>query len=77
MLRAVDVYTGRVLWEISLPGLGTFYDNTSHQPGAGEVGSNYVTLADRIYVAYGAQLLELDAGNGRSAAGLEVARTRR
>ena len=72
MLRAVDVYTGRVLWEASLPGLGTFYDNTSHQPGAGEVGSNYVTLADRIYVAYGAKLLELDARTGDSLPGLEV-----
>jgi outer membrane protein assembly factor BamB len=72
MLRAVDVYTGRVLWQISLPGLGTFYDNTSHQPGAGEVGSNYVTLADRIYVVYGTKLLELDARTGDHVRQLEL-----
>jgi len=72
MLRAVDVYTGRVLWEVQLPGLGTFYDNTSHQPGAGEVGSNYVTLADRIYVAYGTKLLELDARTGSQLRELEL-----
>ena len=72
MLRAVDVYTGRVLWEISLPGLGAFYDNTSHQPGAGEVGSNYVTLADRIYVAYGPKLLELDARTGEQLRQLQL-----
>jgi len=65
-LRAMDVYTGRVLWERDLPGLGTFYDNTSHQPGANAVGSNYVSLADAIYVAYGPVTLRLDPATGRT-----------
>lgn len=66
LLRAIDIYTGNQLWEKSLPGLGEFYDNTKHMPGAGEIGSNYVTLADRVFVVYGERLLELDAKNGKT-----------
>jgi len=65
MLRALDIYTGRLLWQKDLPGLGTFYDHTNHQPGAGEIGSNYVSLEDRVYVVYGEVILELDAATGR------------
>src|SRR5207249_134928 len=35
-----------------------------HFSGAGEIGSNYVTLPDRVYVVYGRAILELDAGTG-------------
>ncbi len=66
MLRAVDVYTGRLLWERDLPGVGKYYDNTSHFPGAGEIGSNYVTTVDRVYVVHGPDLLELDAATGET-----------
>ncbi len=65
MLRAVDVYTGRVLWQTELKGVGDYYNNTSHHPGAGEIGSNYVSLPDRVYVVYGAEILELDAATGK------------
>jgi outer membrane protein assembly factor BamB len=65
MLRSVDVYTGRLLWEKSLPEVGKFYDNTSHHPGAGEIGSNYVSLQDHLYVVYGDAILELDASSGQ------------
>lgn len=64
MLRSVDVYTGRVFWEKELPGLGTYYDTTRHFAGAGEIGSNYVTLPDAVYVVYGAKILKLDAATG-------------
>ncbi|MEM7014187.1 MAG: PQQ-binding-like beta-propeller repeat protein, partial [Verrucomicrobiota bacterium] len=64
MLRAVDVYTGELLWERDLPGLGTYYNTTAHFPGAGEIGSNYVSLPDRVYAAYGREVLELDAETG-------------
>lgn len=64
MIRALDVYTGRVLWKAPLPEIGSAYNNTSHQPGANALGSNYVSLADGIYVAYGAKCLRLDAGTG-------------
>lgn len=66
MLRCVDVYTGRVWWEREFPGLGTFYDNTSHQSGAGEIGGNYVSLEDHVYVIHNANLLELDATTGET-----------
>jgi len=50
LMRAVDVYTGRLLWQRTIKGLGQYYDNTAHHAGAGDVGSNYVSLADGIYV---------------------------
>jgi len=65
-LRCVDVYTGRLLWQKDLPKLGEYYNKTSHFTGASEIGSNYVTLADRVYVVYGTQLLELDAETGET-----------
>ncbi len=64
MLRCVDVYTGRVWWERDLPGLGKFYEYTGHQPGAGEIGSNYVSTEDHVYVVHGQELLALDATTG-------------
>ncbi|HOV75616.1 MAG TPA: PQQ-binding-like beta-propeller repeat protein [Candidatus Hydrogenedentes bacterium] len=64
MIRALDVYTGRVLWQASLPAIGKAYDNTSHQPGANAIGSNYVSLSDGIYVAYGSKCLRLDPATG-------------
>jgi len=66
MLRAVDVYTGRVLWERELKDVGKYYDVTRHFPGAGEIGTNYVSLPDRVYVVYGSQILALDAATGKT-----------
>ena len=66
MLRCVDVYTGRVLWERDLPGLGKYYDTTAHFAGAGEIGSNYVTMEDAVYVVYGPDILELEPGTGET-----------
>jgi len=63
-LRAVDVYTGRLLWEKPLKEFGRFYNTTSHFSGAGEIGSNYVSLADKIYAVYNDTILELDAATG-------------
>ena len=65
MLRAVDVYTGRLLWQRELKDLGTYYNRTDHFAGAGEIGSNYVTLPDRVYAVYGPKILELDAATGK------------
>ena len=65
MLRAVDVYTGRVLWEKRLERVGALYDNTSHFPGAGEYGSNYVSLHDGVYIIHGANILRLDPTDGK------------
>ncbi|MCX5685121.1 MAG: PQQ-binding-like beta-propeller repeat protein, partial [Planctomycetota bacterium] len=65
VLRAVDIYTGRLLWQQELKNLGEYYDNTIHQPGANEIGSNYASASDGIYVAYGAECLRLDPATGR------------
>ncbi len=66
MLRAVDVYTGHVLWERELPGLGAYYNITGHFPGAGEIGSNYVTLPDAVYAVYGRSILQLAPASGET-----------
>jgi len=68
IIRAKDVYTGRVLWEADLKGIGTYYDYTSHQPGANSLGSNYVSLADGIYVAHGDVGLRLAPATGKKVA---------
>jgi outer membrane protein assembly factor BamB len=65
MLRAVDIYTGRLLWEAKLPGVGALYDNTAHQPGANSSGTNYIAMPDGIYVAYGDACLRLDPASGK------------
>jgi outer membrane protein assembly factor BamB len=67
-LRAVDVYTGRLLWESSLPGLGDAYDNAFHQPGANAGGSNYVSTTDGIYIAYKTVCVRLDPTTGAETA---------
>lgn len=68
MLRAVDVYTGRLLWQRELPNLGVFYDNTGHHPGAGAIGGNYCTTEDSVYVVYGRKCLRLDPATGETLA---------
>ena len=65
-LRAMDVYTGRLLWEKYLPGFGVYYNTTSHQPGANSIGSNYVSVHDGIYAAYGKICLRLDPATGKT-----------
>ena len=72
LLRAVDVYTGRMLWEKELPNLGFYYRNTSHHPGANEIGSNYVSLPDAVYVAYGDTVLRLDPATGETVKELKL-----
>lgn len=64
MLRAVDVYTGRMIWQRELEGFGSYYNTTSHFAGAGEIGSNYVSLPDRVYAVHDTRILELDAATG-------------
>jgi outer membrane protein assembly factor BamB len=71
MLRCMDIYTGRVLWEAKLPGVGAFYDNTAHQPGANAAGTNFVSTSDGIYVLHDRACLRLDPATGQ-----EIARFR-
>jgi len=75
IIRAVDVYTGRVIWEADLPKVGDsfvkrpiFRENESHEPGANHMGSNYATAPDGLYVGYGTNILRLDPATGRISA---------
>ena len=65
LIRAVDVYTGRVLWEKTLPGVGEVFNYTGHQPGANATGSNYVSVEDGVYVAYLSKCVRLDPNTGK------------
>lgn len=76
MLRAVDVYTGRLLWQRELPDLGQFYDNTSFSFGTNAIGSNYVSMPDGIYVAHGRSCLVLDPKTGQTLRQFELRRER-
>jgi len=64
MMRSLDIYTGRLLWEAKLPGVGKAYDNMVHQPGANAGGSNYASTHDGIYIAYGSSILRLRPATG-------------
>ncbi|MFP6769852.1 MAG: PQQ-binding-like beta-propeller repeat protein [Planctomycetaceae bacterium] len=64
LIRAVDVYTGRVLWEARLPGVGKDFNFTGHQPGANATGSNYASVEDGVYVAYRSRCIRLDPVTG-------------
>ncbi len=65
-IRAQDVYTGRVLWKRELPGFGAVYDNTSHQPGANSLGSNFSSAPDGIYAVWEGRCLRLDPATGET-----------
>ncbi len=64
VLRAVDVYTGRRLWEKKMPGIGRHYDYTSHEPGANAIGSNYVSVSDGVYIVQDKTCSRLDPATG-------------
>ncbi|MFK5924189.1 MAG: PQQ-binding-like beta-propeller repeat protein [Verrucomicrobiota bacterium] len=73
LLRATDVYSGRVMWERKIPGFGEYFDRTDHFAGAGETGSNYVSMPDRIYAMNGNVILELNAVDGEVVKNFQLA----
>ncbi len=64
-LRALDIYTGRLLWEAPLPGLGAYYNSLAHQPGANAGGTNFISTSDGIYVAYHNSCVVLNPETGQ------------
>ena len=68
VLRATDVYTGRLLWERKLPGIGALYNNTFHHAGANGTGANYISLPDGIYAIYPPGCVRLDPATGATMA---------
>jgi len=72
LVRALDIYTGRLLWETRLPGVGKDFDETWHQPGANGSGANYVSVRDGIYVVHQDRCLRLDPATGKVVAELAL-----
>lgn len=72
LLRVMDIYTGRLLWEASLPGVGNLYDNTAHQPGANASGTNFIATPDGIFVAHQRSCVKLDPATGQKAAEFQM-----
>ena len=66
LIRALDVYTGRMLWEREFPAIGSFYDTGSKQLGTHETGPNYCASAEAVYVITPAKCLALDAATGKT-----------
>src|SRR5262249_8650963 len=63
-LRAIDAYTGRLMWQAKLPGLGKVYDNLAHQAGANATGSNYASTPHGVYVILGRECRRLNVDTG-------------
>ncbi len=68
MMRAIDIYTGRLLWETKMQGVGFFYNNLAHQPGANSAGTNFISTPDGIYVAYHNKCVRLNLDTGKKMA---------
>ena len=66
LLRALDVYTGRLLWQRELEDVGKNYDYTSHEPGANALGTNYAVAPGGVYVAHKRKCLLLEPGTGKT-----------
>jgi len=71
-MRAIDIYSGRVLWEKPMSGVGSYYNNTLHQAGANGTGSNYVSMSDGIYVVMDRECLRLDPASGEELGRFEL-----
>jgi len=67
IIRAIDIYTGRLLWERNFPNIGVFYDTGAKQLGTHETGPNYASAADGVYVITPRQCLALDPATGETA----------
>jgi outer membrane protein assembly factor BamB len=65
MVRAMDIYTGRLLWETRLAGVGTAFDSTWHQAGANGSAGNFASTSDGIYIGHGTSCIRLDPATGK------------
>ena len=66
MIRATDIYTGRLLWEKKIPDIGYHFRYRDYHPGANKIGANYVTLPDAVYVMRTTSCLRLDPATGET-----------
>ncbi len=64
-LCCLDAYTGRKLWEVSLPQLLADYDGIHHDVGVGDTGGPFCIGGDSVYVKRGAKCLRFELGSGK------------
>jgi len=67
VLRAVNIYNGRTLWEFPLPGVLKEY-HQEHLMGTAGTGSNFCTDGQRIYLAVGGRCLVIRVEDGSQVA---------
>lgn len=65
LIRALDIYTGRLLWEAPFPNIGQFYDTGAKQMGTHETGPNYASTPDAVYVITPEKCVALEATTGK------------
>jgi len=63
-IRAIDAYSGRMLWEYPLPGILKPYDQ-EHIMGTAGTGSNFCVTEDGLYVRTGGKCLRIDPAYGK------------
>jgi len=64
MIRAVDSYNGKLLWQKDIPNLGSYYNNTAHHPGANEIGSNFASSPEAVYAFTPDKCVRLNSDTG-------------
>ncbi len=68
MIRAIDSYNGKLLWEKNISNIGSYYDNTAHHPGANEIGSNFASSPEAVYAFTPDKCLRLNSATGEAEA---------
>ena len=66
-VAARDVYTGALLWEKAMSGVGAAFDNTGHESGANHMGSTMVASSNGLYLCHNSgDFMLLDGDTGES-----------
>ena len=66
ILRSIDVYTGRILWEREFTNIGQFYNTGAKQLGTHETGPNYACDTGGVYVITPKTCLKLNPETGET-----------
>ena len=66
ILRSIDIYTGRLLWQREFANIGQFYNTGSKQLGTHETGPNYACDDGGVYVITPKTCLKLNPDTGET-----------
>jgi outer membrane protein assembly factor BamB len=64
-MSAIDIYTGRVLWQTSIEKLADTYGWLGRAKGVRVMGDFYASTADSVYAASNTKCYRLDAADGK------------